>query len=442
MSNKLKQLFLFLGDIAIFYFSLYATLLIRYQTQPSQVSWENHFIPFSSFLIFWLIIFYISNLYNITFAINNAKFFNKSISSIGVSGLLSVVYFYINPNLGIAPKTNLFIFLIVFTILFILWRLLFNRTLYSFLPKNNIAVIGHNKQVDEITDNLKNNPHLGYNTALTIKNFSQIDTKLVDLVKKYKIDTIILAQNPDDSSVMRSQLIACLTLKINIINFAKFYEQITGKVPIEAISQMWFLENLNESNKSIFDLCKRLYDIIFAVLLLTITAIFWPIIGMIIKMESNGPIFFKQTRRGKHGQDFTIIKFRTMRMDNNDFTPTEKRDTRITKFGNFLRVTRIDEIPQILNIIIGDMSFIGPRPERPEIIKELLINIPYYKERMLVKPGLSGWDQVSGEYHSPSISDSIEKLQYDLFYIKNRSIYLDLSIILKTISTILSRVGR
>lgn len=442
MNNKLKQLFLLLGDFIIFYFSLYLTLLIRYQEQPSQANWENHFIPFSSFLLFWVIIFYISNLYSINFAINNAKFFNKSVSAIGISGLLSVVYFYVNPNLGIAPKTNLFIFLVVFTFLFIFWRLLFNRTLYSILPKNNIAIVGFNRQVDEIITKLNSNPHLGYHTAQLIKNFSHTNKNLKEIVETNKIDTIVLVQNPDQSPELRSQLIACLSLKINIINFVKFYEQITGKVPIEAISQMWFLENLNESNKFVFDFFKRLYDIVLAVFILISTSIFWPIIGIIIKTGSSGPIFFKQIRSGKHGEDFTIIKFRTMRMDNNNFAPTKTSDSRITKFGNFLRKTRIDEIPQILNIIVGDMSFIGPRPERPEIIKDLLANIPFYKERMLVKPGLSGWDQVSGEYHSPSIEDSIKKLQYDLFYIKNRSIYLDLSIILKTISTIFSRVGR
>ena len=131
-----------------------------------------------------------------------------------------------------------------------------------------------------------------------------------------------------------------------------------------------------------------------------------------------------------------------MKITGNDYSPTKSNDWRITKFGSFLRKTRIDEIPQMLNIISGEMSFAGPRPERPELIKDLEQAIPFYKERMLVKPGITGWDQISGEYHSPSYEDTLKKLQYDLFYIKNRSIYLDLSIILKTISTVLSRAGR
>ncbi|MCK5416729.1 sugar transferase, partial [Candidatus Parcubacteria bacterium] len=144
---------------------------------------------------------------------------------------------------------------------------------------------------------------------------------------------------------------------------------------------------------------------------------------------------------GKNEKKFILIKFRTMRTENNDMTLTRSNDPRVTYFGNFLRKTRIDEIPQVLNILFGDMSFVGPRPERPEFIEKLKKEIPFYEERMLTKPGLTGCDQISGEYHSPSLNDSLKKLQYDLFYIKNRSIYLDLSIILKTIATILSKSG-
>jgi len=145
---------------------------------------------------------------------------------------------------------------------------------------------------------------------------------------------------------------------------------------------------------------------------------------------------------GKNNKEFNFYKFRTMRINNNNQAPTEKNDPRITKIGKFFRKSRLDEIPQLFNVLKGDMSFVGPRPERPELIKELSNNIPFYNIRSLVKPGITGWDQISGEYHSPSIEDTYKKLQYDLFYIKNRSIYLDLGIILKTIKTALGQEGR
>ena len=205
---------------------------------------------------------------------------------------------------------------------------------------------------------------------------------------------------------------------------------------------MWFLENLSEGNKNIFDFIKRIYDLALASLILMITLPLWPIIGIIIRSESKGPVFFRQTRAGQNNKPFKILKFRTMTIADKDFAPTKENDARVTRFGSFLRKSRIDEIPQAINILKGEMSFVGPRPERPEYIEGLKTAIPFYKERMLVKPGLTGWDQISGEYHSPSREDSMKKLQYDLYYIKNRSIYLDLSIILKTISTVLSRSGR
>jgi lipopolysaccharide/colanic/teichoic acid biosynthesis glycosyltransferase len=167
-----------------------------------------------------------------------------------------------------------------------------------------------------------------------------------------------------------------------------------------------------------------------ALILFAITLPFWPIIALIIIIDSGLPVFFKQERLGKNGEIFKIIKFRTMKHD------------KITRAGSFLRKTRLDELPQLLNIIQGKMSFIGPRPEQPSIVEKLKEQIPFYLERLLIKPGLSGWDQISENYHSASYQDSFEKLQYDLFYIKNRSIYLDFSITLKTVATILRRKGK
>jgi lipopolysaccharide/colanic/teichoic acid biosynthesis glycosyltransferase len=202
------------------------------------------------------------------------------------------------------------------------------------------------------------------------------------------------------------------------------------------------LENLRENQKNSFNFFKRVCDVVGALATLAISIIFWPLVAIIIKLESKGPVFIKQARLGHQGKTFTIIKFRTMKEEGNDRGITLENDKRITRFGNFLRKTRIDEIPQMINIIKGEMSFIGPRPERPEFAKELENAIPFYNTRLIVKPGISGWDQVSGEYHSPTQEDTLKKLQNDLFYIKNRSLFLDATIILKTIATILSRGGR
>jgi len=454
MDNKLKKIILLTGDIIILYASLYLTLLIRYWDKPTEQLWQNHFWPFTAIFIVWILIFYISNLYNLNLAVNNARFFQLTGRSLIIAGLLSIAFFYLTPQITIAPKRNMLICIIVFAILFFLWRQFFNWSLKSYLPKNNIAVVGLNNQVEELIYELKQKPHLGYNIAFIIDNkesgqgeinsvpvFKTI-SDLKRLITDKKITNVILTSDPHQSDELRTVLFDCLPLKINYINLPNFYETIMGKIPTESINKMWFLENLTEGNRKWFDSLKRIYDFFLALFILIITLPFWLLIGLIIKIESRGPIFYLSARLGKNNKKFNLIKFRTMREENNDRVFTKENDSRITKFGSFLRKTRIDEIPQMINVLRGEMSFVGPRPERPELIKELGKIVPFYRERMLVKPGATGWDQISGEYHSPTREDTLKKLQYDLFYIKNRSIYLDLSIILKTIATVLSKGGR
>lgn len=452
MSNKLKKVFLICGDIFILYLSLYLALVVRYQANPTAGLWENHLGPFSIIFIFWLVIFYIMELYDLNIAVSNIHFFKKLAQSLVVGSTVAVAFFYLMPTI-ITPKTNLAVFIVVFVAMFSIWRQLFNWALSSYLPKNRAAIIGQNQLVREIVDVFKDRPHLGTKIAFVLdpgeKDQKEINgvplfsntADLKRLIKKKGVTNIILAADPDKSDI-RSILFECLPLRIGFTKVTNFYESATGRVPIDVINQMWFLENLSEGNKKLFDISKRIFDFLLALLILVLTLPFWIIIAMIVKLESKGPIFFKQTRSGQRGRRFKMIKFRTMKEEGNDHKPTAEKDNRITKFGNFLRKSRLDEIPQVLNILMGDMSFIGPRPERPELIQTLEKQVPFYRERMLVKPGVTGWDQVCGEYHSPSLEDTIKKLQYDLFYIKNRSVLLELSIILKTINTVFSRAGR
>jgi lipopolysaccharide/colanic/teichoic acid biosynthesis glycosyltransferase len=213
------------------------------------------------------------------------------------------------------------------------------------------------------------------------------------------------------------------------------------RISLDAVNEQWFLTRVNLQSKQIYRLVKQIIDTVAAILLLLISLPFWPLIILLIKLDSPGSAFFKQERTGYLGRSFTIIKFRTMRTADNAHVPTEQNDARITRVGKFLRKTRIDEIPQFLNIIKADMSFIGPRPERPALILKLEGEVPFYRQRLLVKPGLSGWDQVSGEYHSPSREDTYKKLQNDLYYIKNMSFFLDASIFFKTLITIIEMHG-
>ncbi len=452
-TNNLKKSVLLAGDLVLLYASLWLTLLIRYQAKPDSQLWQAHLSPFTLVFGAWLLIFYISNLYDLRLAVNNARFWQLLTRSLAIAIGVAIAIFYLLPQNNIAPKTNLAIYSLVFVILFSLWRQFYNWSLKSYLPKYQIGIIGYNEQVKELIAELKRSPHLGYRAAFIVANQAEsgipgTDTPIVpdsadlkSIVEQYHINTLVFTANPHESAELSDSLFSLLPLKINFISLPSFYETVTGKVPITAINRTWFLENLSEGGKSGFDSFKRSYDLILSIILFAITLPLWLIIALLTKLGSKGPAFFVQTRLGQNGQPFRIYKFRTMTVAGNDFAPTAKNDKRVTRLGAFLRATRLDELPQLLNIIRGEMSFVGPRPERPELVVDLEKIVPFYRERMLVKPGVTGWDQISGEYHSPSYEDTMKKLQYDLFYIKNRSIYLDLSIILKTIYTILSRAG-
>lgn len=261
-----------------------------------------------------------------------------------------------------------------------------------------------------------------------------------------KEETIVLINNLTGYCEQEQKNI--LALKMNgyyVHTYADFCELYLNKIAVESINDEWLI--LSKGFDSIFlnnyTRLKRITDIFLAVIGLTISLPLLIIAAVMIKADSKGSVFFSQTRTGKNGKPFTIYKLRTMRQDaeKDGAKWASQNDSRITPVGNFLRKTRIDEIPQMYNVLIGNMSFIGPRPERPEFDRELSKEIPYYMLRYLIKPGLTGWAQVNYGYGA-SVEDSKMKLKYDLYYIKNYSFFLDLRIIFKTILIVLFRKGR
>lgn len=440
MGLRFKKILLFLGDAAFLHLALLLTLVLRYGADWPR-RWSSHWPHFLVIFLLWLTILYINDMYNLNLRVRERKFFRAALNSAILSSLLSILYFYLNVQSSIAPRTNLAIFIGLFILLFFVWRLLYQALVRPLVPKNNLALIGFNRHGQELLKELAKNPGAGYQATLIFHTPDEL-TNLATSLKEKDIHTIVVADDFGQSDKLRQALFECLAQQVTFFNYPDFYELITGKIPVEAIGPNWFLENLREGEKNYFNFSKRLADFFLALLILLVSLPGWPLIALITRLTSRGPVLFYQTRLGKNGRSFRIIKFRTMRVDDNDASPTAEDDRRVTSFGSFLRKTRLDEIPQTINILRGEMSFIGPRPERPEIAAELEKQIPFYKTRLLAKPGLTGWDQISGDYHSPSPTDSLLKLQYDLFYLKQRSFYLDLTIALKTIATVLSRAGR
>ncbi len=437
----MKKFLIFFSDTIILYTSLVLTLLIRYPENFQKEYWK-HLYPFSLIFLFWLLVFYIANLYEPKLLRNNIHFYSALFQAIIIAAAISVLFFYLIPLYGITPKTNLLVFVAIFTGLEFANRSISNNVLQKSFKKS-ILIIGTNSQSLELDLFIKENPQLGYEIKSVIDIFSD---KLKDIgrtIQEEKIDTIVLSPEAYQVPEIIDIFYKSLEQKVGFMNLASFYERLTGMVPLGAINQVWFLENLNEGNKRAYEIVKRGSDLIFAIIIGLISLLFYPLIVILIKTTSEGPVFYKQKRTGQAGKIFEIIKFRTMNKDAEKSTGAvwaSQNDPRVTPIGRFMRKTRIDEFPQLWNILKGQMAFIGPRAERPEFHEQLKA-VPFYEERYLIKPGLSGWAQINFRYGS-SVADAAEKLKYDLYYIKNRSFVLDLGIALKTIRIMFQRSGK
>lgn len=268
--------------------------------------------------------------------------------------------------------------------------------------------------------------------------------RLLRLAQNFMADRIVVSLGERRGFFPVEELLSCKLAGIEVMDAPSFYEIATQKLLIENITPSWFIFSNGFKVTWFLRLCKRILDITASLAGLLCFLPILPFIVLAIKLDSPGPILFRQTRVGQGDNNFTLMKFRSMSQDAEVKTGavwSQQNDPRITNVGNFLRRSRLDEIPQLINILKGDMSLVGPRPERPEFVNELKKRIPYYSERHYVKPGLTGWAQVRYPYGS-SVEDAIEKLRYDLYYIKNISVMLDFYIIIKTFSVVLLGKGR
>jgi len=459
----MKKTVLFAADIIVLYGALAAMLLIRYPTEfREQLS--LHIFPFSFLFVIWLVIFYINGLFDTQNLRNNSWFYSSLLRSIGIGAALAIAFLYLSPIFGITPKTNLFLFLILFSFFALGSRYFFNRLIEKRFHKQTV-IVGINPIASELARFMKNNPQLGYELKyivdINLATFQDQNNEFAEFgiiqgldnieqtIRKEKISVVILSPEAYQVKEIIDIFYKSLEYGVNFYNLTGIYEKMTGRVPLDAINQIWFLENITEGTRRTYESMKRVFDIIGVFLLGIPTLLITPIIALVVRFDSPGPIFYKQQRVGQRGKVFEMFKFRTMIANdahggaeaNTGPVWAQENDPRITRLGNFFRKTRMNELPQIWNILKGEMSFIGPRAERPEFHEKLMQEIPFYKERYLVKPGATGWAQLQKSYYA-SVIETKEKLQYDLYYIKNRSFILDIGIILKTLNLVLRGGGR
>ncbi|MFM2056099.1 MAG: hypothetical protein RLY71_484 [Pseudomonadota bacterium] len=268
--------------------------------------------------------------------------------------------------------------------------------------------------------------------------------RMSDLVREHKVSEIIVAvREQRGGGVPMDQLLDCRISGVPILDLAAFYERTKAEVPVDSLKSSWLVYGDGFVQGYARQLTKRAFDIVSSATLLILGAPIMLITALAIKLDSKGPVFYSQERTGLGGQSFMCIKFRSMRTDAEKDGVARwatKNDSRITRVGAFIRKTRIDELPQLISVLRGEMSMVGPRPERPSFVAQLREQIPYYDLRHTVKPGLTGWAQVRYAYGA-SIEDARRKHQFDLYYVKNNSLLLDLLVLIETVSVVLFREG-
>jgi len=277
------------------------------------------------------------------------------------------------------------------------------------------------------------------------KKIVSIDSSLLEYVNKNFVDEVVIATSDMRTRAKINELVDCKLHGIGVLDILTFFEREAGQIRIDILDPAWLVTSDGFSQSRLRNSIKRLFDLVvsFILLVVTLPVQFLVVIAIWFEDGIGAPIIYRQKRAGEYGRNFNVYKFRSMISDaekEGEAIWASKSDSRVTAVGSFLRKYRLDELPQAINVIKGDMSFVGPRPERPEFIDELAVKIPYYRERHVVKPGLTGWAQLNFSYGS-SAEDSYHKHLYDIYYVKNHSLFLDCLILLQTVEVILFGKG-
>jgi len=366
----------------------------------------------------------------------------------GVLAFILAGIAYVRPNYLLGGGSAA-VGLIILTFALFGWRLGFTWLIQLPILVERVYVLGTGERAQRVVLGLRQNPEIGVEIASWTGKMEGAVTResvaahLMEVVHKQKVHRVIVAMPDRRGTIPMPELLQLRMQGIKIEEATSWLEKISGKIEVENLYPSWLVFGEGFRRSTAFILVRRAVSIVISLIGLILALPLIPLIMLAIRLDSKGPVFYTQTRVGKAGCIFKVVKFRTMRQDAEAASGPKwagDNDPRVTRVGKFLRSSRLDEIPQLWCVLKGDMAFVGPRPERPEFIEWLSKEIPYYGVRHMVRPGLTGWAQVKYKYGS-TVEDSREKLQYDLFYIKNASIGLDLLIMFLTVKTVLLRRG-
>ena len=457
-----RKLILLIGDFLIALFSLFLALYV-WSVEPDEwLKFSIQFLlerpPFWFYLLPLLWILFLSGLYDV----RKVHKLSETITGIGISILLSgtiylLVFFLSKPNT--LPRLGVALFFGFATILTLLWRFIYLKIFTTSRFQRRVLIVGAGNSGKVLVEVIKKQTPSPFKLIGLVdddvekigKNISNYPifgpiSELNNLIDLHQISDIIFSISGELDPVAINKLLEAEESEVLITSMPVMYEELTGRVPIYLLKPDWLLRSFiddahvnrfYEIGKRVLDILGGLFGVLFFILL-------FPIIGIAIAIDNPGPIIYSQVRLGKDGKFYEILKFRTMFVDaekDGNFKPAEENDERITTIGKILRKSHLDELPQFLNVLKGEMSLVGPRSERPMIVETYQKHIPFYRGRLLVKPGITGWAQVNYGYAS-TIEENAIKLEYDLYYIKHRDLLMDLSTMLLTVSSVIGLRGR
>lgn len=422
--------FIILGDFLSFWVAFSLIIFFRFGSTLFSSSLAIHLLPFTILYISWVLCFYLFGLYDL-FAIKPTLPYLKQFG-IAIIALLSVgiLFFYFIPLFGITPKTNLLFQVLGFGIFSFLWR----RMIYIIFSKQltrPAIVCGENIYLDKVIEVINTNPQIGLKLILKTNNIKEAFEKMKEM------KDVVLIFDENNNQISKQDIVNLYKNDAEVLGVVEAYERYILKIPVDHISESWVIENIKIKKYTIYNFINKITNIVIPLIVLIITSPFLLIGGLFVYLQDKGNIIYTQKRVGLNGKIFNLYKMRSMIIDSekNGAVWTKENDDRITPIGKIIRKTHIDEIPQMINILNGDMNLIGPRPERPEFVEKLEQSIPYYDLRHIIRPGFTGWAQIKYHY-ARTIEDSKEKFEYDFYYTKNRNIFLDFGIIIKTIQII------
>ncbi|MDE3058344.1 MAG: undecaprenyl-phosphate glucose phosphotransferase [Bacteroidota bacterium] len=442
--------------------SLYFFLRTSTEIAPMSVK-PDFWLPMFTVYIYWLIVFFFYGLYRSWHAASRTDEFLTILKAVSVGSLILFFVIFLNDINVQTQITSRLIILMYWGIMLlavgsgrVVHRTARRRLLESGIGRRNTVIVGWNKRGHDLFDLVQQHPALGHKiigfvkvdrkkASTEYKNVKVLGTveNLPSLISSRHIKDVLIALESDDHNKLLEVISCCNGHDVSMKIMPDMYDIISGQARTNQLYGFPLIEVMPEIMQPWEESAKRLMDIIVSLLVLTISAPLWLIIGAAIRIDSEGPIVYSQERVGKEEKIFKMHKFRSMRNDAEKNTGpvwAPVHDTRVTHVGRFLRNTRLDEIPQFINVLRGEMSLVGPRPERPFFVEKLSKEIPLYHRRLKVRPGITGWAQVKQGYDR-SIDDVRSKVRYDLFYIENMSLRMDIKILLYTFYVMLTGKG-